>query len=184
MGRIFKLTLILIPFLIACDWKTINDSEQINELKLRKVTQNDAQYGTYHYDENEQLIKKLFPEARLILYTYDSHGNAIKRETYSFDPQAREYKSCGVITYSFDTKRNPFYQHDTRYGMIQFLSPNNILGWKSYSPETGQVVSKSSFLYEYNSRDYPINATETVISPLTDAQPGATIHYTQYEYTQ
>ncbi len=135
----------------------------------------------FFYDDNDRLIRVTASDGSYVLYEYDGNGNAWKWETHLF--QNGDYHPPLVITYTFDQKKNPFYRHGERIG-IQFLSRNNILGWESISPETGQVVARSRIEYKYNSSDYPTEAIETVVSPLTSGQPNTEILHSQYEYVQ
>ncbi len=144
----------------------------------------------FYYNEHDQLIKTMSPGFAEYLYYYDSNGNAWKWEHYPLFQV--EYEGPLTLTYSFDTKKNPLYRHDTRYFLplangvlsVALLSPNNVVSWESHSPETGGVISRGSLEYQYNSRGYPISSTETVISPLNSDQPDEEILYTEYEYTQ
>ena len=135
----------------------------------------------FFYNEHDQVIKTTGSDGSYVLYYYDASGNIWKWEGYLF---GREYDGPLTITYTYDSHKNPFYLHDIRQGILRYFSPNNIIGWESISPETGEVVARSSSEFEYNSTDYPISATETVVSPLTDPQPNTEIFHTAYEYLQ
>lgn len=133
-------------------------------------------------NENDQLIKTIFPGDQMILYYYDSDGHVWKRELYPL--YEVEYEGPLTTTFTFDTKKNPFHHHDTRPSLPLILNRNNIVGWETLSPITGEVVSRSSIDYEYNSEGYPISALQTVVSPLTDPQPHTEITFTEYEYVK
>jgi len=135
----------------------------------------------FFYDENNRLFKTATSDGSYSLYYYNHFGNVTK---YDYYPIHVEYVPPLTIIYTYDDKNNPLYLHDRRYSMAQYLSPNNILNWESYSPETGSVVSKSSFRYDYNSKGFPVFATETIITPLTENQPDTMMFYTSYEYAQ
>ncbi len=135
----------------------------------------------FYYDDNDRLIRVTASDGSYVLYEYDGNGNAWKWENHLF--QNGEYHPPLVITHTFDTKKNPFYRHGESVG-IRFLSRNNVIGWESISPETGKVVARGSIEYKYNSSDYPTEAIETIISPLTSDQPSTEILHSQYEYVQ
>jgi YD repeat-containing protein len=140
-----------------------------------------------YYNDQNQVIKSVIPNHHEQCYYYDGSGNLVKEELYPLYPV--EYEGPITRTYTFDNHKNPFYGHDTRFflplgnaNIATQLSLNNVLAWESYSPETGDVVAKSTIEYVYNAHEYPSSATETVLSPLTDPEPGTILWYTEYEY--
>jgi len=135
----------------------------------------------FFYDDNNRLFKTATSNGSYSLYYYNDFCNISQ---YDYYPINVEYVPPLTIIYTYDDKNNPFYFHDRRYSMAQFLSPNNVLSWESHSPETGTVVSKSSFRYDYNLKGFPVFAAETIITPLTDNPPDTMVFYTSYEYTQ
>ena len=148
----------------------------------------------FHYDNQNRVIKTIhLGNTPLVLqtegvqerseerYFYDENGNVSKIENYV---EGVEYEGPLTFTYTYDTRKNPFYRHDIRQGVLRFFSPNNLVGWESHSPETGDVVARSSLEYQYNMDDYPTTSVETVRSPLTDPQPGTEIMTTTYEYLE
>ncbi len=136
----------------------------------------------FHYDDQNRVSKTVYPGFSEERYFYDENGNVNKIENYLI---GAEYDGPLTITYTYDTKKNPYYlRPEYRTGGVKLLSPNNVIGWESISPETDEAIAAATVTYEYNAEDYPIRFTQTVLSPLTDLQPALEVSETDFEYVQ
>lgn len=136
----------------------------------------------FFYDDQNRVIKTVYPGHSEDHYFYDENGNVSRVDHYL---EGTEYDGPLMRNYTYDTKKNPYYlRHEYRRGGVLYLSPNNVVGWENISPISGEVVSSASIVYQYNAENYPVKFTQTVLSPLTDPQPGVEASSADYEYIQ
>lgn len=111
----------------------------------------------FHYDDQNRVIKTVYlgnalpslqTEAVQGLsedrYFYDESGNVSKIEHYL---TGAEYDGPLTTTYTYDAKKNPYYSRlEYRTGGVKLLSPNNVVGWESISPETEEACNGAGCL--------------------------------------
>ena len=116
--------------------------------------------------DNLQRIKKIVRDSSSTTYTYNNLGLVERAEitgggytvfsTYTYDSRNNLVEESGsqgqgTTRYEFDNKINPYYQANSRPGIITAFnsSPNNVI--KVIGASSGQVIS-----YEYDAAGYPV----------------------------
>jgi len=137
--------------------------------------------------ENYKEVNEIYSLKKQLL-SYDNDGNIIKITKQISINNGKNYHNESVTTFTYDTKKNPFYNLLVDAGMInhftllqhfgiptislgyanlklQYYSSNNLLSTKT-TTHTGHVKT-TNYQYQYNKNNLPISLIKTITSSKT-----------------
>ncbi|MGZ3750666.1 MAG: hypothetical protein ACXVAU_05285 [Mucilaginibacter sp.] len=116
------------------------------------VNHSPSDTAVFTFNSNNQVTRIQTKRSGWQLFTYDSRGNVITSDGFGADGSNNLFDN---ITYSYDTRRNPF--SDTTPGNLFFM----YVAFTDPSTLINNVVVKDAdtYSYTYNNDGFPLKAT-------------------------
>lgn len=114
---------------------------------------------TYTYSNGKLVADSAytsFGETQVTLYTYNAAGNISRKEI--LQQSSGKFQTLYYWEMEYDSKKNPYYKTNLEGFDYMNLSPNNVSHDVEKKPD-GSVLATNTYVYEYNSNNYPTKRT-------------------------
>lgn len=152
---------------LESEWQTIEVEYENNAMSRAKIFTTGQQIGytNYHYvNGNLERATLYFGESGtfepLLEYnmSYNAQGNLTETVTMMATGEPGQLNRAGAVTYQYDQKTNPLYEHRQLLAILwQSVSKNNITV-ENHVNAQNQPEDKYVYTYTYNTKGLPEKA--------------------------
>jgi hypothetical protein len=123
-----------------------------------------VKYSSYEKNENDEWYVDNYSEM-----TWDN-DNLLQVDNYNLEPESGEYYLSNLVTYSYDTQKNPWYFQPAKILFNNFIdfpiTKNNPVNCTETMIETGYSRT-TVWEYQYNDEGFPSSYVQKIANTLT-----------------
>ena len=151
---------------LESDWKTISVEYENNSMSRARIFEYEKQIGYTNYQYvsgNLARATLYFGESGVFVptieynMTYTAQGN-LSETVIMLATEPNQMKRSGSITYQYDQKTNPLYEHRQLLAILWQSVPKNNITLENHLDADQQPEDKYQYTYTYNAKGFPEKA--------------------------